>query len=110
MAEIAAKTPWWVLPGVVLGILSIVTVIFNLGIARQKSKTDTVTHAQLRQMMSECRTEQGANNSVISEGVKELVEERKQIWELVRSVDRKTSIMETNIDWIMKTMKNGRSG
>lgn len=105
MIETLLETPLWVIPGMILGLTAIISGIFGAGKLWERRNTNVVTHPQLRKAMSECQNNQSMNNNEISKGVLELVQERKEIWDMVRNVDKRTAIIETNIEWITENMK-----
>lgn len=108
MAEAIARAPWWVLPGALGALFALFMGVVGLGMKIQKHRGDVVTHAQLRGIMNTCQTTQSANNETIMEGVRELVQERKQIWDIVRKTAETTAVIKTDVGWIKDTVTEMR--
>lgn len=110
MAEIVAKTPWFVVPGALVAIVALATLLFNLGGFFQKRKTDVVTHAQLREKMDECKRVHDASNETLLSGISEITKERAKIWDIVRTTSETTKIIQNDVGWIKSTVADLKRG
>lgn len=115
MAELN-NTPWWVVPGAMVAAITLFMLIwrglhaiYSAGQNSEVKRRGLVSQRQLEERMSACQMDQRDTNEQILQKVNALVDERREIWHLVRSTDKRTAVIEESVRWITKQFpQNGR--